>query len=130
MFLHLFFLNFDELEILILKSTNEFNLPLLGTLSDQRAHALINLSKKITDFAIDEESKMEHVSISHWHFCTSSAPKSITLSSDFKMQIWCLVQDDIDETEGVNVHFDDSDEEEKDENVMDELKSAFRLLLL
>ncbi|KAF8382489.1 snrp-200, partial [Pristionchus pacificus] len=32
----------------------------LGTLSDQRAHALINLSKKITDFAIDEESKMEH----------------------------------------------------------------------
>ncbi|GMT33326.1 hypothetical protein PFISCL1PPCAC_24623 [Pristionchus fissidentatus] len=69
------------------KAVEEF----LGALSDQRAHALINLSKKITDFSIDDEtSKMEH--------------------------------DDIDETEGVNVHFDDSDDEEKDDNVIGELK--------
>lgn len=51
--------------------------------------------------------------------------------ADFRLKnvIMVPVQDDIDETEGVNVHFDDSDDEEKDENVIDELKSAFVLLL-
>ena len=31
-------------------------------------------------------------------------------------------QDDIDENDGVNVQFDDSDDEEKEENVIGEIK--------
>ena len=34
-----------------------------GTLTDQRAHALINLSKKITDFSLEEEVKVDNVSL-------------------------------------------------------------------
>ncbi|CAI4227464.1 unnamed protein product [Auanema sp. JU1783] len=59
---------------------------LLGTLTDERCHALINLTKKITDFSTEEETRME--------------------------------TDEIDESEGVNVQFDDSDDEE-DEIITD-----------
>uniref|UniRef100_A0A0K0DLR4 U5 small nuclear ribonucleoprotein 200 kDa helicase n=1 Tax=Angiostrongylus cantonensis TaxID=6313 RepID=A0A0K0DLR4_ANGCA len=62
---------------------------LLGSLTDERTAVLINLARKITDFSIEEEHKME--------------------------------TDELDENEGVNVHFDESDEEQ--DAVIDEIKS-------
>ncbi|MFH4977102.1 hypothetical protein AB6A40_003811 [Gnathostoma spinigerum] len=66
---------------------------LLGPLTDERTAVLINLTKKITDFSVDDEKgKYEN-------------------------------QDEIDETIGVNVQFDDSDEEADGEEAMnDEVK--------
>uniref|UniRef100_A0A8R1HT44 Pre-mRNA-splicing helicase BRR2-like plug domain-containing protein n=1 Tax=Caenorhabditis japonica TaxID=281687 RepID=A0A8R1HT44_CAEJA len=62
---------------------------LLGSLTDERTAVLINLAKKITDFSIEEENKVEG--------------------------------DEIDENEGVNVQFD-SDEEEEDGGMVNEIK--------
>ncbi|VDM59111.1 unnamed protein product [Angiostrongylus costaricensis] len=62
---------------------------LLGSLTDERTAVLINLARKITDFSMEEEHKME--------------------------------TDELDENEGVNVHFDESDEEQ--DAVIDEIKS-------
>ncbi|VDK71756.1 unnamed protein product, partial [Onchocerca ochengi] len=66
---------------------------LLGSLTDERIAVLINLAKKITDFSVDDEK------------------------GKFDNQ------DEIDETIGVNVQFDDSDEEaEGDEGMEEEVK--------
>uniref|UniRef100_A0A914ZLT1 U5 small nuclear ribonucleoprotein 200 kDa helicase n=1 Tax=Parascaris univalens TaxID=6257 RepID=A0A914ZLT1_PARUN len=66
---------------------------LLGSLTDERIAVLINLAKKITDFSMDDEK------------------------NKFDNQ------DEIDETIGVNVQFDDSDEEgDGDDTVEDEIK--------
>ncbi|KAM3719062.1 U5 small nuclear ribonucleoproteinhelicase [Dirofilaria immitis] len=66
---------------------------LLGLLTDERIAVLINLAKKITDFSVDDEK------------------------GKFDNQ------DEIDETIGVNVQFDDSDEEgEGDEGMEEEVK--------
>ncbi|VDM65738.1 unnamed protein product, partial [Strongylus vulgaris] len=62
---------------------------LLGTLTDERTAVLINLARKITDFSMEDEHKMD--------------------------------MDELDENEGVNVHFDESDEEQ--DAVIDEIKS-------
>ncbi|VDO26060.1 unnamed protein product [Onchocerca flexuosa] len=66
---------------------------LLGSLTDERIAVLINLAKKITDFSVDDEK------------------------GKFDNQ------DEIDETIGVNVQFDDSDDEaEGDEGMEEEVK--------
>ncbi|EJD74040.1 U5 small nuclear ribonucleoprotein helicase [Loa loa] len=66
---------------------------LLGLLTDERIAVLTNLAKKITDFSVDDEK------------------------GKFDNQ------DEIDETIGVNVQFDDSDEEaEGDEGMEEEVK--------
>lgn len=61
----------------------------LGSLTDERTAVLINLAKKITDFSIEDDQKVEG--------------------------------DEIDENEGVNVQFD-SDEEEDDGGIVNEIK--------
>ncbi|VDO35832.1 unnamed protein product [Haemonchus placei] len=63
---------------------------LLGPLTDERTAVLINLARKITDFSMEDEHKME--------------------------------MDELDENEGVNVHFDESDEEQ--DAVIDEIKNV------
>ncbi|KIH45385.1 DEAD/DEAH box helicase [Ancylostoma duodenale] len=63
---------------------------LLGSLTDERTAVLINLARKITDFSMEDEHKME--------------------------------MDELDENEGVNVHFDESDEEQ--DAVIDEIKNV------
>ncbi|WKX97568.1 hypothetical protein Q1695_013326 [Nippostrongylus brasiliensis] len=63
---------------------------LLGPLTDERTAVLINLARKITDFSMEDEHKME--------------------------------TDELDENEGVNVHFDESDEEQ--DAVIDEIKNV------
>ncbi|CAJ0607518.1 unnamed protein product [Cylicocyclus nassatus] len=63
---------------------------LLGSLTDERTAVLINLARKITDFSMEDEHKME--------------------------------TDELDENEGVNVHFDESDEEQ--DAVIDEIKNV------
>ncbi|PAV84248.1 hypothetical protein WR25_16564 isoform D [Diploscapter pachys] len=66
------------------KQVEEF----LGSLTEERTAVLINLAKKITDFSLEEDTKIE--------------------------------QDELDENEGVNVQFEDSDEEGED--VVQEIK--------
>ncbi|VDN59866.1 unnamed protein product [Dracunculus medinensis] len=64
---------------------------LLGPLTDERIAVLMNLAKKITDFSLDED------------------------------RIQPDNQDEIDETIGVNVHFDDSDDEAEGDEAMEDV---------
>ncbi|KAK6029208.1 Sec63 domain protein [Ostertagia ostertagi] len=84
---------------------------LLGPLTDERTAVLINLARKITDFSMEDEHKMEMVT----HLASQlTLPMCWMPKQHF--------QDELDENEGVNVHFDESDEEQ--DAVIDEIKNV------
>ena len=73
---------------------------------------LSSTSPRITDFSLEEEAKVDNVSL--FFFLQPFLANSLLLCFCF--------QDDIDENDGVNVQFDDSDDEKKEENVIGEIK--------
>jgi pre-mRNA-splicing helicase BRR2 len=71
---------------------------LLGTLADERFALLVNLGRKITDFQMGGASAVD------------AAADARQLKD----------ADEIDDTYGVNVQFEDSEEEENDNELMDD----------
>lgn len=84
---------------------------LLGSLADERFALLVNLGKKITDFGTDEKG-------------------TANTGNFFQFKIGCMrficfyyLEDNIDETYGINVQFEES-EEEDDEDVYGEIREG------
>lgn len=86
---------------------------LLGSLADERFALLVNLGKKITDFGTDEKG-----------IANTGSFEIIYLINKYIAISWYFnIEDNIDETYGINVQFEES-EEEDDEDVYGEIREG------
>lgn len=96
---------------------------LLGPADDTRYHVLVNLGKKITDYGGDKDlqnmgkytedqtKSLDYIRWNCWSQYDKSCPSScMALEKLFFENVFVFVDDNIDETYGVNVQFE-SDEE-------------------
>ncbi len=74
---------------------------LLGTVTEERFALLVNLGKKITDYVAEEKTKK------HGEFTTDLLNGCLMVS----ITVSLVSEADIDETIGVNVQFEESDDE-------------------
>lgn len=87
----------------------------MGSLADERFALLVNLGKKITDFGTDEKGTANTGNF----FCIIFSYVWVI----FLNVICFYLEDNIDETYGINVQFEES-EEEDDEDVYGEIREG------